>query len=358
MKFFDKHKTALIFVCCAAIVILLLTYFGTHSSTTAAEDAVMTTVTPVQKFFKNIGRGFYDITHCIGEIKELRYQKAELESKNAELEASLGSHDELRSENDRLRRMLELRRNNEDYELTACSVIADEPSNRFASFTIDKGRNSGLSVGQPVVTADKVLVGKVARVGTNWAEVITVLDPGFSAGAKIQRSNDMGVAEGDSNLRDEYKFRLSYLERETDIEVDDIIVTTGLGGVFPDGLKIGKVLEIKEDNAKMSRYAIIEPVANLRDMREVFVITNNLDVVADRENDNMKSAREDAESEQDEIDKRAEEAKKAQEKNSDEGTHLEDNNEDDNGDSDSNSDDSGDDDSGSRSLDDDDEDSE
>ncbi len=361
MKFVNEHKTAFIFSLCAALVILILIYFGTHSSgPTAVEDAVMTTVSPVQKFFKNIGSGFYDITHCIGEIKELRNQKAELESKNAELEDRAGSSEELRAENDRLRRMLELRRDSGDYELTACSVVADEPSNRFAAFTIDKGRNSGISEGQPVVTADKVLIGKITRVGANWAEVTTVVDPGFSAGAKVRRSNDMGVAEGDSELREKFRLKLSYLERETDIEENDTIVTTGLGGVFPDGLKIGKVLEIKEDNVSMSRYAIIEPIADLKDVREVFVITNNLDVVADRENENMKAAREDAEKEQDEIDKKAEEAQKAQERNADEGTVSrsgsdssddEDDNDDISNRSDSDSEDSGSDDDGSSDVD-------
>lgn len=314
MKFIDKHKTAFIFSGCAVIVILILIYFGTHSSgPTAAEDAVLTTVSPVRTFFKNIGRGFYDITHCIGEISELRNQKSELQRENSELSARARDTEELRDENDRLRRMLELRRDNKDYDLVASTVIADEPSNFFASFTIDKGRNSGISEGQPAILEDGTLVGKVTRVGTNWAEIMTVVDPGFSAGAKVERSNDMGVAEGDTALREERKLKLAYLGRETEIEVDDEIVTTGLGGVFPEGLKIGRVAEIKDDNVNMSRFAVIEPEADLKDIREVFIITNNLDVVADNENANMKSAREEAEAEQKDIDKKEEERKKAEE---------------------------------------------
>ncbi len=311
LKFINEHKTAVILSGCALLVIVILIYFGTHSSNpTAAEDAVMTTVSPVQKFFKNIGRGVYDVTHCLGELKELRIQNNELSQKNNELEDKVRDNSELLDENDRLKRMLELRRDNEDYDLTACTVIADEPSNWFASFTIDKGRNSGIQEGQPVISADNSLVGKITRVGTNWAEVMTVVDPGFSAGAKIERSHDMGVAEGSSEIRENRQLLLSYLNRETDIEPDDTVLTTGLGGVFPDGLKIGRVIEVKEDNITSQRYAIIEPTADLKDLREVFVITNNLEVVADRENENLKAAREDAEAEQDEIDKKAAEQKK------------------------------------------------
>lgn len=310
MKFVKEHKMTVILTGCTVLVIAVLIYFGTHtSSPTAVEDAAMTTVTPVQKFFGNIGRGLYDVTHCIGEISELRNQNNELSQKNADLENRTAFNSELMEENDRLKRMLELRREleNDGYEMTACTVVANEPSNWFASFTIDKGRNSGVEVGQPVITSDKLLVGKITRVGNNWAEVMTIVDPGFSAGAKIKRSNHMGVAEGDSNLREKRQLRLSYLNRETDIEPEDIILTSGLGGVFPDGFKIGRVLEINEDTIAASRYAILEPLADLKNLREVFVITNNLDIVADRENDNMKAAREEAEAEQTEIDKKTKE---------------------------------------------------
>lgn len=318
MRFVNEHKMAVILSGCAILVIVILIYFGTHSSNpTAVEDAVMTTASPVQKFFRNIGRGFYDITHCIGELNELRAQNNELSQKNSELESKLSDNSELNEENDRLKRMLELRRKNDEYDLTACTVIADEPSNWFASFTVDKGRNSGIQEGQAVITADKSLVGKVTRVGTNWAEVMTIVDPGFSAGAKVKRSHDMGVAEGGSEIRESRQLKLSYLNRETDIETGDVILTTGLGGIFPDGLKIGTVVELKEDIVNINRYAILEPMVDLKDLREVFVITNNLDVVADKENENFKAAREDAETEQEEIDKKAEEERKKSEEESD-----------------------------------------
>lgn len=306
MKFFNKHKMALILSGCTLLVVALLIFLGFNSgNSTAVEDAIKTTTSHVQKFFGNIGSGLYDVTHCLGELKELRNKTDELSKKNTELEKQNNENAEMAEENDRLKRMLELRQNNPDLDLAAANVTADEPSNWFSGFTIDKGKNSGLEVEQTVISSDGFLIGKISKVGTNWADVETIIDPGFSAGAMVERSKDLGVVEGDSELRYNRQFKLSYLSRDTDIEIDDYVTTTGLGGVFPAGFRLGKVAEIKDDTVTMTRYAVVNACVDFRDIRQVFVVTNNMDVVADEENANMKAARERAEQEQKEIDDRA-----------------------------------------------------
>ncbi|HIV85273.1 MAG TPA: rod shape-determining protein MreC [Candidatus Monoglobus merdigallinarum] len=318
MKFINEHKIPVILAGCAAVLIAIMVYFGLNSSrTTAAEDALKSSTTPVQRFFGNIADGFDDVFHSIGRIRELRNRVDELTRQNTEYEKQLLENDGMAEENDRLRRMLELRDSNPDLDLTAASVAADEPSNWFSGFTIDKGGNSGLEAGQTVISTDGFLVGKISKVGANWAEVITIIDPGFSAGAMVERSRDLGVAEGDSELRYNMQFKLSYLSRATDIQAGDYVTTTGLGGIFPSGIRIGRVAEIKDDTTNMTRYAIVDLSADLRDVREVFVITNSMDVVADEENANMKSAREEAEREQADIDiERAEAESREESENS------------------------------------------
>ena len=193
---------ALILSGCTLLVVALLIFLGFNSgNSTAVEDAIKTTTSPVQKFFGNIGSGLYDVTHCLGELKELRNKTDELSKKNTELEKQNNENAEMAEENDRLKRMLELRQNNPDLDLAAANVTADEPSNWFSGFTIDKGKNSGLEVEQTVISSDGFLIGKISKVGTNWADVETIIDPGFSAGAMVERSKDLGVVEGDSELR-------------------------------------------------------------------------------------------------------------------------------------------------------------
>lgn len=327
MKFFSEHKVAVILSGCALLIIALTVYMGLNSSqTTAMENAVKTTTTPVQRFFGNIGSGISDVTHSIGRIKELRNRVDELTRQNTEYERQLNENSEMMEENDRLKRMLELRDDNPDLNMVAASVAADEPSNWFSGFTIDKGRNSGLEQDQVVISSDGFLIGKISRVGNNWADVMTVIDPGFSAGTMVERSRDLGVSAGDSELRYNKQFKMSYLTRETDIREGDYIITTGLGGIFPSGLRLGKVAEIKEDTATMSRYAVVDLSVDLKDVRQVFVITNNFDVVADEENANMKAAREEAEKKQDELDRESSEVEDSRDDNSDENSDDSDDN--------------------------------
>ena len=304
MKFINEHKTTVIISACAVLILALLIFFGVHSGqTSATEDASLSAITPVQKFCRNFSENFYDITHSLGLIDDLRARVDELTRANTDYEQQLRDSSQLIEENDRLRRMLELRDDNPDLNMVAASVAADEPSNWFSGFTIDKGRNSGIEPDCIVISGDGFLIGKVVQVGANWAKVITITDPGFSAGVMVERSRDLGIAEGDSELRTKMQFRLSFLTRETDIQVDDYITTTGLGGVFPAGFRLGKVTEISDDATTMSMTAAVSACVDLKNLRDVFVITNNMDIVLDEENNNMKAAREKAEREQEEIDR-------------------------------------------------------
>ncbi len=317
MKFINDHRTAIIIGICAALIAALLIRFGIDSSRTAAvEDASLSVMTPVQRFFKNIGDNVYDVTHSLGLLKELRGRVDELTLENAEYEKA-ASGDDLAAENDRLKRMLELRNDNPDLDMTAASVAADEPSNWFSGFTIDKGRNSGISEDNIVISGDGFLIGKVVRVGTNWSSVMTITDPGFSAGVMVERSRDLGIAEGDTELREKMQFRLSFLSRGADIREGDYVTTTGLGGIFPAGFRLGKVLEIGEDTVSMTQNAIVGAGADLSNLRDVFVITNNADIVLDEENANMSAAREKAEQEQAEIDRAEREKHEAENKDDD-----------------------------------------
>ncbi len=313
MKFINKHKTKFIIGICAILIIGVIAVFGIYDGTPALENVSMTAISPVQKFLRNIGNNVYDVTHSLGLLKELRNRVGELESANGDMEKKLGESEDLASENDRLKRMLELRQDNPDLAMTAASVAADEPSVWFSGFTVDKGKNSGISKDNIVVSEDGFLIGKVVDVGNNWASVMTALDPGFSAGVMVERSRDLVIAEGDAELREKQQFRISNMSRAADIQVGDYITTTGLGGIFPAGFRLGKVAEITEDSVTMTKAATVDLCFDIKNLRDVFIITNSMDIVLDEENANMSEARKKAEEEQEELDRA--EAERIQEEN-------------------------------------------
>ncbi|MBR2452860.1 MAG: rod shape-determining protein MreC [Clostridia bacterium] len=175
-----------------------------------------------------------------------------------------------------MRRLLALKAAYPELELDAAEVVSREPSNWYNTFVIDKGAADGVALNQPVISADKALVGRISEVGTTWSRVITLIDPAHSVGAEIVRSGEYGVAEGDSSDSLGGNLRLSFISKNANIIVGDKIMTSGLGGIYPKGLIIGKVLEIRPDMQGISQYAIIAPDADIESINAVLIVKNDM----------------------------------------------------------------------------------
>ena len=156
-------------------------------------------MTPVQKPVNAVASWFYNLTHYFGDVDALKTENEALRDENAQLEKQLRDLDRLEEENRRLVEMLDLKDTHTEFTLTAARVIAKDPSNWYSTFTIDKGTADGLQIKQPVITAQENLVGQITRIGSNWAEVTTVLDPANAVGSAVQRSRDIGIVEGDGD---------------------------------------------------------------------------------------------------------------------------------------------------------------
>ena len=115
-------------------------------------------------------------------------------------------------------------------------------------------------------------MGVVSEVGTNWATVLTVIDTDIELGARIFRTSEVAVAEGDFTLMGQKRLKLSYLPPAASLLAGDYIVTSGLGGYYPSGLVIGTVSYVKTDDDGLAQYAIITPMTDLDSLTEVFVI--------------------------------------------------------------------------------------
>lgn len=282
MKRFFEHKTAVFLVSvtlAAAIIIGIFAALSSSGRTSVSENVLETAAMPGQEAASGIGGWLNNIFSYFGSVKALREENEALKLENVELDKQLRSVRGMEQENEQLREMLDLMKTENNMELKAVKVISKDPSNWYSSFIINKGSNDGIEKDQPVITANEELVGKIVRVGSDWAEVMTILDPESGVGCIIERSKCTGVIEGDFSLRYTVSCKLGYLPRDTDIEKGDYVETSGMGGVYPKGLLVGKVSDIKEDNANMSKYAIIEPAADIGSLMQMLVVTNNVESV-------------------------------------------------------------------------------
>lgn len=296
-NFFENHKGLVLLVAATLIIAVTIGIFAALAAgegASLAENAIEGVATPGQATLSGTGNWFTNLFRYFGSIKALRAENEALKQANVELDKRLRDVQGLELENAELRAMLELQKTEHELDLVAATVIAKDPSNWYGTFTINRGTDHGLKEGQAILTAEKALVGKISRVGSDWAEVVTILDSECAVGALIERSKDVGVLEGDSSLRFQGRCRLGYLSRDADIQNGDYIETSGMGGVYPKGLLIGKILEIKEDNTNMSKYAIVEPVVNFSKLNQVFVLLNAVEVIKriDIDLDALETARE------------------------------------------------------------------
>lgn len=258
----------------AAVIIGIFSALSGRESAGMAEETLQTVTEPGQTAVSGIGGWLRGIFGYFADVKALRQENEALKQENIDLDRQVRAGLKLEEENYELRKMLDLAEKEASLDLTAVKITAKDPSNWYSSFTINKGTDDGIKKNQPVITANKELVGQVYKAGSDWAEVITIMDTESGVGSMIERSGDIGITEGDVTLRYQGYCKLGYLSRSADIEEGDYVETSGLGGVYPKGLLIGRVVEVIDDNASMSRHAVIEPVVNIGKLKEVFVLKN------------------------------------------------------------------------------------
>ena len=134
--------------------------------------------------------------------------------------------------------------------------------------------DQGIAAGDCVVSAEGYLVGIISEVGYNWSTVLTVIDTDTELGARIFRTGEVAVAEGDFALMGQSRLKLSYLTSDDEVLIGDQIVTSGLGGYYPSGLVIGAVESLKTGDDGLARYAVLAPMMDFNTLTEVFVITD------------------------------------------------------------------------------------
>ena len=215
-------------------------------------------------------RADHIIEEVIGEDVE-SLENEELKKQLREANEKLIDYEQKKRENEQFRSFLGLKETNPDYEFEPATVIGRDSTNRFYSFTIDCGSIHGVEAADPVITADG-LVGIVWEVGLTYSHVRTILDISVEAGVYDISTRDSGIVTGDISLSSEGLCKLKYLPKDSGIANGNLIVTSGIGGVFPKDLPVGTVKSIEVDASGLSLTAVIIPSADIENVTDVLVI--------------------------------------------------------------------------------------
>jgi rod shape-determining protein MreC len=263
MKGFSKIKFgAVLVVLVAAFVVLNLT--GGAKSFRGFFYALSA---PLQKNLWGAGASVSDFFETIFEIKNFKAENESLKLQNQELAAKVAELSQLKTENETLRNALQIGLER-DFRLVLAQVTSKEVG-RDVIF-INKGEKDGMAPGMPVITQQRVLVGKITEVEERFSKVMLITDKDSSFDASIVDTDIEGVLKGEGS----FGATLDMIPRESEIKNEDKVVTSALGGIFPEGILVGQVQEVDKNDISGFQKAKISPTFDIKELNDLFVIIN------------------------------------------------------------------------------------
>jgi len=222
---------------------------------------------PVQKTFWQVGKNTSDFLGGILEINTIKKELDFLRAENQELLSEIVVLKELKKENETLREGLNMELQ-KDFKLEIVQVISKDISQD--SILINKGQKEGIVKGMPVITSQKVLWGRIGEVYNDFSEVILISNKQSSFDAKISDKEVFGVVRGKGNQ----ELYLDLIPKEKEVAKEDLVIATALGGIFPQGLLVGKVKDVRRTDIEPFQTAEIEPQFDLKNLNYLFIITD------------------------------------------------------------------------------------
>lgn len=280
MKALLNRRTIIILSAAVLLAVISIVSVNVFSSSGPVTGVANVITTPVRALVTTVARTFNSIFSAIYEYDELVARNDELNRRIAEMAIDYRESARLAEENAALRQMLDFRDRHGDYEYEMATVDGWSSDNWSSTFRIRIGSaNSNIAPGMGVTTEFGVLIGQVYDVGPTQSTVISVLDTRFSAAAYVGRRdtgdvpNTSSVARGDLTQMGYGRLMLDTIDDDIIISIGDMVVTSDIGGVFPSGLILGEIYEIRRHPSNIGRYAYIVPNVNFDTLTNVFVIT-------------------------------------------------------------------------------------
>jgi len=239
---------------------------GAPSQTSAFENILIDSFVPMQRMMTNLKRGvgnmFLDYVSNIDASRENRVIRKEMD----EIKEQIFTMEELQKENRRLKGLLrfgeELR-----VEKVLAQIVAWDANSDFKVIRVNKGSVDGVKLQATVVTSEG-LVGYVQRLTDNYADILTILDSNNRVDGIIQRTRSHGIVEGLSKDRCSMK----YVNRAEPIILNDVVLTSGLGNIYPKGIKIGLVSKISRESYGITQDVEVNTSVDFSKLEEVIIL--------------------------------------------------------------------------------------
>ena len=249
-----------------AVNVILLSITSKSQSTFGLGRVGISFVAPFQeivtrsvRFTRGIWQNYFFLVSAAHENETLKKSLNQFVEKDNEWH-------EIGLANSRLRNLLNFQKA-PTHRVVAAEVISKDPSGWFKTVIIDKGRSDGLQKGLPVVLPTGI-AGQVIEVSGLYAKVMLIIDRNSAVDALVQRSRARGIIKGASADQCRFEFVL----RKHDVQIGDTVIASGLDGVYPKGLRIGRVSDLSERSSDIFYEITVTPFVDFEKLEEVLVI--------------------------------------------------------------------------------------
>jgi rod shape-determining protein MreC len=276
---FLRNKLAVTIVLLSVTFLILISQSVKRSNISFAENGVGITLNSVQSVVYGVNSKIRNSLSFIFNISNIKTENEQLIKKNSELESKALDYDALKSENDHLRSALNFTSQRTEYNYVGCDIIGKSGGSFLDQFVLNKGSNDGIAKNMIAIT-DQGLVGQISSVGTNWSIIQSLANENLAVSAMVESTGEnSGIVKGYIS-DNKFLAKLDYLPIDSKVKNDDVILTSGLGGVYPKGIRIGYVTSVQEDQGRVVKVAVIQPYVDLNKMQEVIVVIpkNKLEV--------------------------------------------------------------------------------
>lgn len=271
MKFF-KNKLAV------TIIVLSVAFLGLiiKSSQNIEKDSITSgigsAINPLQKSIYSITDGIKGALDFFLNFSEVKEENISLTKENIELKNKLLEYETLKEENDKLKEVLNYKDSKNDYNYIGCEIVGYSGESFLKGYIINRGENDGLQKDM-VVISNKGLVGKITSTGSNWAIVESILSENIAVSVMVNSNREnIGILKGYVNGSNKAITEIENIPMDSSIKEGDVIITSGLGEVYPKEIRIGEVIKIETDEIKVTKTAIVKPYVDFDKLEDLFVI--------------------------------------------------------------------------------------
>ncbi len=271
MKKSFKSKFFIIMLSIALALVIVPSVLSLMGLSDYVKGAITYILSPLESAMTKVTDAVTGFSDYFTEFDRLKAENEALKAEIAELKDKFYRIEDIEATNKWLYDYLEIKREHTEFDFAMAEIVGREVGNYMTVFTIDVGTDAGVSENMPVITSDGI-VGYVTEAGSNWSKVLTILESASAVGACVEQTGELGLLEGDYNMREDGLCKLIYLSSDSKVAVGDRIISSGLGSIYPRGLVIGYVESTEYDEYTRSVVAYVRPAADLEELSRVMVI--------------------------------------------------------------------------------------